>query len=392
MRSYKNIFYIFFLNILYTQNLICADYRLDLNKAPSNETVTLSEWYQGRKVLCLAYKDPRYPKYVDQKFAQKRKELENAGITTIEGEPMYVRLHRDYLKAKKLMRSGRNVDLNPEIKINLQRQLFADLPPALREDFLHHIHGEFDKVRSNVYLLHGPPGVGKSLSAKLCAILTQRPMIRSYPLSIPTEWKDSETENITSLLRPIVTSQDPWVIIFEFIENIKKSSEHELIAQLRKNKNKNVIIIGTTDDLAAISPALQRFFAKGIYEIPLPDFNSRKNIIELYLKEHKLDYPATLPSYIAKRTKGFAGKQLDLLIRKLYYLTHPHLKPTHNDALKSIQKYRAQVRNRGCLSGIGEYHLQEFLDSEYFYPTVTCTTIGALAIGAMLLLKTKESE
>jgi hypothetical protein len=386
---------------LYAQNLICADHRLDLNKAPSNETVTLSEWHQGKKVLCLAYKDPRYPKYVDQQFAQKRKELEDAGITTIEGEPMYAQLHKDYLKAKNT--ANHNIYCTSKMSNNLKEQLINDFPLGLKEDIHYHATKASDKAQTNFYLLHGYTGTGKTASAELCAILTQRPLLSVCGALIGTAWKNSEIEDIFSIFNPILSTQDPWVIVLNFIECLEKSSEHELIAQLHKNKNKNAIIIGTTDDLTAISPALQRCFAKGTYEMPLPDFNSRKNIIELYLKEHELNYPADLPQYIAKRTEGFAGQRIKHLIEIIIQNLEinnmkqhsPFKKPqniTYNDTLKGIRQLKNLVRKFKIKSPLAQYHLQEFLDSAYFYPTVACTTIGALTIGAMLLLKAKESE
>jgi ATP-dependent metalloprotease FtsH len=81
-------------------------------------------------------------------------------------------------------------------------------------------------------------------------------------------------------------------------------------------KRSNIIVLASTNRAKLLDPALTRpgRFTETI-EVPNPDYQIRKEILNLFIKKTKLKYEVDLES-LAHLTEGFSGAELENLIKK----------------------------------------------------------------------------
>lgn len=145
-------------------------------------------------------------------------------------------------------------------------------------------------------LLYGPPGTGKTYFARAIAGTLGFNVITISAAELISKWIGESEENIIRIFRKART-YSPTVILFDEIDAIaSRRVEHDyvgrrittqLIAEMDGAKNlKDVLVIGTTNRIDIIDPALLRpgrFDLK--IEIPLPNLKDRIEILKAYLKD-----------------------------------------------------------------------------------------------------------
>lgn len=145
-------------------------------------------------------------------------------------------------------------------------------------------------------LLYGPPGTGKTYFARAIAGTLGFNVITISAAELISKWIGESEENIIRVFRRART-YSPTVILFDEIDAIaSRRVEHDyvgrrittqLIAEMDGAKNlKDVLVIGTTNRIDIIDPALLRpgrFDLK--IEIPPPNLKDRIEILKAYLKD-----------------------------------------------------------------------------------------------------------
>lgn len=381
-----------------------------VSEVPSDETETLTVWNGHDAVLCLAYKDQRYPKYVDELFAQKRLDYEKAcsshassSSSSETDEPFYVGLHRDYLEAKNFKAYFRDrFALRPNVPTELHEAIYKNLPPGFQRDINHHRENSSTPFKSHAYLLQGYTGTGKTISAKLCALLLHRPLLTIGCESLMTKWKDSEIDNITATLHPIVSSQDPWVVLFENIDALEPQSVYEFIRQINQNINKNAIIIGTSNQPQYIHSALKERLSQSTFEFYFPDYHSRKRIAEAHLRTSNLLFNDEISSLIASKTGGWLPNSTGMTPRGIYQIVrsihgcNPILGGRFSTAsyvatLQAIERIRSSRANASIPTTAEGHWWRNLRRSKLFWP---CIELGvkALLITAALIMVYKNTS
>jgi transitional endoplasmic reticulum ATPase len=176
-------------------------------------------------------------------------------------------------------------------------------------------------------LLHGPPGTGKTLLAKAVANETEANFILLNGPEIMSKFYGESEKKIRDIFdeaektAPTIIFIDELDAIAPKREDVSGEVERRVVSQILtmmdglKSRGK-VIVIGATNRINAIDPALRRpgRFDREI-EISVPDKQGRLTILKIHsrgmplMKDVKLDE-------IASVTHGFVGADLESLCKE----------------------------------------------------------------------------
>lgn len=168
----------------------------------------------------------------------------------------------------------------------------------------------------NGIILHGKPGTGKTMFAKAIAKRLDGVFISCDPASFENKFYGESSKIIKSLFS-LANKINPCVIFMDEMDGIlgiRNDFDQSLVNETKTiflsemdgitKKNPKVVFIGATNKLHSIDKAVKRRMRLHI-EVPLPDENSRKKILDLHLSQYKLDLDEIL-----KDTDGFSGSDL----------------------------------------------------------------------------------
>jgi len=178
------------------------------------------------------------------------------------------------------------------------------------------------------FLLHGPPGCGKSLLA--CAIVgeLELPFFKiAAPELVSGVSGDSESK-IRDLFDQ-ATEKAPCVLFIDEIdcitakrENAQRQMEGRIVAQLLTclddlgTRDSQVVVIGATNRPDSLDPALRRAgrFDREI-GLGIPDRQARHKILSVLCRNLRLDDDVSLLT-IATLSPGYVGADLSSLVRE----------------------------------------------------------------------------
>ncbi|MBK5939876.1 AAA family ATPase [Halochromatium roseum] len=187
-------------------------------------------------------------------------------------------------------------------------------------------------------LLHGPPGCGKTLIARIIAQESHANFFSvSGPEIVHKFYGESEAH-----LRKIfeeAARKGPSIIFMDEIDAIAPRRdkvvgdvEKRIVAQLLAlmdglTRRQNLIVIAATNLPNAIDPALRR---PGRFDrelaIPIPDRDGRREILEIHSRGMPLNEDVAL-AQLAEITHGFVGADLEALCREAAMSTLRRLLP-----------------------------------------------------------------
>jgi len=186
-------------------------------------------------------------------------------------------------------------------------------------------------------LLTGPPGTGKSLSAKAIAQVLKVPLLRMDMSKIASQWYGKSTENIAKALK-LAEAVAPCVLWTDEIEKMM-AGEHEETARMLsvwlthfEECDAPILRLATSNRPMNLKPEfLQRFERSFFVDLPLP--HERAEIFEIHLRKRKCD-PARfdLPE-LARATDGFVGREIVNLIKECLTTAFYEERPLTTDDL-----------------------------------------------------------
>ncbi len=176
-------------------------------------------------------------------------------------------------------------------------------------------------------LLHGPPGTGKTLLAKAVANETNANFFTLSGPEIMSKYYGQSEENLREIFKE-ASENAPSIIFIDEIDSIapKREETHgdverRVVAQLLAlmdglEERGKVVVIGATNRINAIDPALRRpgRFDREI-EIGIPDVKGRREILTIHTRGMPLAKDVDLDK-IAEITHGYSGADIAALCKE----------------------------------------------------------------------------
>jgi len=216
---------------------------------------------------------------------------------------------------------------------NILRRTFQSrmISPILRKELgLNHIKG---------IMMHGPPGCGKTMLARVIARILDAPNVNYINApEIESKYVGESEKNIRAVFQDAIaeyTSRGEesglHVIIFDEIDAITRArgghnakardgALHQLLCELDGlNAINNILVFGLTNRIEDIDSALLRpgRFEAHI-EIPLPDANGRREILDIHCKalraSKRIEEEVDL-QMLADATEGMNGADMASIVR-----------------------------------------------------------------------------
>ncbi|MHA1372412.1 MAG: AAA family ATPase, partial [Promethearchaeota archaeon] len=179
-------------------------------------------------------------------------------------------------------------------------------------------------------LLHGPPGTGKTLIAKAIAKETKATLLTIHGPEIVSKMLGESEKNLRDIFK-IANERAPAIILIDEIDSIAPNRDQaqgetaqrivtQLLALMDGLEDRGqVVVIGTTNRLNAIDPALRRGgrFDREI-KIGVPSIEGRLEILQIHTRWIPLDDVNLFE--IAKKTHGFVGSDLASLVKESVFI------------------------------------------------------------------------
>jgi len=172
-------------------------------------------------------------------------------------------------------------------------------------------------------LLYGPPGTGKTLIAKAVANEVDATFLDVRGPEIMSKFKGESEEKLRETFEE-ASEKAPAIVFFDEIDSIAGKREeggdveNRVVAQLLSlmdglEDRGDVIVIGATNRVDAVDPALRRGgrFDREI-EIGVPDEAGRREILQVHTRGMPLGEDVSTDR-LAERTHGFVGADIDTL-------------------------------------------------------------------------------
>jgi transitional endoplasmic reticulum ATPase len=171
-------------------------------------------------------------------------------------------------------------------------------------------------------LLHGLPGTGKTLIAKAVAKMTESNFISIKGPELLSKWVGESEKGVREIFRK-ARQAAPCIIFFDELDSLVprrggSSDSHvteNVVSQILTEIDgleelHNVLIIGATNRLDIIDPALLRpgRFDR-IIEVPKPDAKSREHIFRIHTKRKPLADDISFAKLV-ELTEGFTGAEI----------------------------------------------------------------------------------
>jgi len=204
-------------------------------------------------------------------------------------------------------------------------------------------------------LLYGPPGTGKTLLAKALAHESEINFISVKGPEFLSKWVGESEKAVRETFRK-ARSAAPCIIFFDEIDAIagvrgrSSSSEvtDQVISQLLTEMDgledlKDVILLAATNRPDMLDPALLRSgrFGKHI-EISMPDFETRREIFKIHLKNKPLAEDVNYDK-LAEALEDYTGADIQAICEEATLLTIRKNLPIVNEKKQKIQDYQEQL-------------------------------------------------
>ena len=183
----------------------------------------------------------------------------------------------------------------------------------------------FDIPPYRSMLLHGHPGVGKTYIANAFANEMDAKFIKVSLGEIGSRYQNATSNNITKLFKEAREEDGNVILLLDEVDSLatkrgdssndkeKNNTLNTLLQEMSSDDNDNIFIICATNFYELLDPAFVRAGrCDVVLEIPLPDFETRLQILELNTKRKPLAEDVCLKE-ISKMMDGSNCADITLL-------------------------------------------------------------------------------
>ncbi|MFA5364130.1 MAG: CDC48 family AAA ATPase [Candidatus Bathyarchaeia archaeon] len=202
-------------------------------------------------------------------------------------------------------------------------------------------------------LLYGPPGTGKTMLAKAVANESEANFISIKGPEVLSKWVGESEKAIREVFRK-ARQAAPTIIFFDELDSITPvrgsgmgSSQvtERVISQILTELDgleelKNVVVIGATNRIDIVDPALLRpgRFDR-LLNVPVPDLEARRDILKIHLDKKPLADDVKI-DILADKTEGYSGADLSSLANTTSMLVIKE----HIAKSKSLEKAKENLK------------------------------------------------
>lgn len=226
---------------------------------------------------------------------------------------------KDEKKIKTQKAKGKGFEAIAGMK-ELKAQLQLDVIDALHKP---EEYAKYGVTIPNGMLLYGPPGCGKTYFAKHFAEEVGFHFMLATPSTLKSSYINRTQENIAKMFEEAEKNAPTIIFIDEINEllpnrdgdahEMAKSAVNEMLAQMDRTGEKGIFIVGATNYPDMIDPAMLRSgrLDKKFY-LPPPDYDARKEMFEMYLKNRPLDFGIDYDK-LAMLTENYVSADIEFL-------------------------------------------------------------------------------
>ena len=176
----------------------------------------------------------------------------------------------------------------------------------------------YSSNRPRAILFTGPPGTGKTSSARVIASQAGVPLCYIPLEAIASKWYGESEKKLSEALEIIDSGFEGGAVIFldelDSLATTRGNDMHEATRRMLGvllrfldgfDQNKRAVVVGATNTPGDLDPALRSRFSANI-EFGLPNEQCRVEI----LKQYAQNLPEEDVNVLAKATSGFSGRDL----------------------------------------------------------------------------------
>ncbi len=203
----------------------------------------------------------------------------------------------------------------------LKSILENDVIKALNEPEL---YKEYGVTIPNGMLLYGPPGCGKTFISERFAEEVGFNFLELKPSDIKSKYINETEEKISKIFQE-AEKKAPTIIFIDEIDAVVPSREsnlhqmqagpvNEFLTQMSNCSEKGIFVIAASNRPEKIDPAiLRRGRIDRIIYVPPPDFEARKEMFKIYLKNRPIDLAINYEE-LAKKTENYVSSDIKFIV------------------------------------------------------------------------------